>query len=126
LFLKVLLFMALANRHFANRLFFQLHKVDSIEYMATLIDALAQYIEVLSRSAQATTRAEDRSTYTGHLAAAAKIFACLHSGRLSEAKEIVSEQRRSYGWGFLSGDEGSAASTAFDRFATIVESSHAA
>jgi hypothetical protein len=66
------------------------------------------------------------ATKRGILLEGQKIFACLHSGRLSEAKEIVSEQRRSYGWGFLSGDEGSAASTAFDRFASIVESSHAA
>jgi hypothetical protein len=94
--------------------------------MATLIDALAHYVEVLSRSAHATTRAEDRSTYTGHLAAAAEIFACLHSGRLSEAKEIVSDQRRTYGWGYLSGDEGAAATPAFDRFASMVELSHAA
>jgi hypothetical protein len=93
--------------------------------MATLIDALAQYIEVLSHSAQATTRAEDRSTYTSHLAAAAEIFACLNSGRLPEAKKLVSDQRRAYGWGYLSGDEGSAATTAFDRFASMVESSHA-
>lgn len=93
--------------------------------MATLINALAQYIEVLSRSAQATTRAEDRSTYTSHLAAAAEIFVCLHSGRLSEAKILVSDQRRAYGWGYLSGDEGSAATTAFDRFASMVELSHA-
>ena len=94
--------------------------------MATLIDELALYVEILSRSAHATTRAEDRNTYTSHLAAAAEIFACLHSGRLSEAKEIVSHQRHAYGWGYLSGDEGSEATTAFDRFASMVESAHAA
>ncbi len=94
--------------------------------MVTLIDALAQYIGVLSRSAQMTTRAEDRSTYISHLAAAAEIFACIHSGRLPEAKKLVSDQRHAYGWGYLSGDEGSAATAAFDRFATMVESSHAA
>jgi hypothetical protein len=94
--------------------------------MATLLDALAQYVEVLSHSSHTTTRAEDRSTYTGHLAAAAEIFTCLHSGRLADAKAIVSEQRRAYGWGYLSGGEGAAATTAFDRFASIIEASHAA
>jgi hypothetical protein len=94
--------------------------------MATLLDSLAQYVEVLSRSAQATTRAEDRNTYTSHLAAAAEIFVCLHLGRLNDAKTIVSDQRRAYGWGYLSGSEGAAATSAFDQFASIVEASYAA
>ena len=94
--------------------------------MTTLLDELAQYVEVLSRSSHGTTRAEDRNTYASHLAAAAEIFLCLHSGRLSDAKAIVGDQRRAYGWGYLSGNEGSAATTAFDRFASIIEASHAA
>lgn len=69
--------------------------------MSLLLDALAGYVEVLSRSANTTTRTEDCSTYTGHLAAAAEIFVCLHSGHLSQAKEIVSNQRHAYGWGYL-------------------------
>jgi hypothetical protein len=94
--------------------------------MNQLIDALATYIEALERSARATTRAEDRVTYTNHLAAAAQIFARLHSGCLSGAKEIVSAQRHAFGWGYLSGEEGAVAETAFDRFATMIESSQAA
>jgi len=94
--------------------------------MATLLDALAQYVDVLSRASHATTRAEDRTTYASHLAAAAEIFSCLHSGRLSDAKAIVGDQRRAYGWGYLSGDEGATATTAFDRFASIIEASNAA
>ena len=90
--------------------------------MKSLIDSLATYIEVLAHSAQSTNRAEDRATYTRHLAAAATIFADLHSGRLSEASKIVSSERHSFGWGFLSGPEGAAAEAAFHTFATIIES----
>ena len=92
--------------------------------MTTLMDALAQYVAVLSQSAQTTTCAEDRSAYTNHLAAAAEIFACLHSGRVSDAKAIVSDQKRAFGWGYLSGEAGDIATSAFIRFATIVEATH--
>jgi hypothetical protein len=94
--------------------------------MALLLDELASYIAALSHAARATTRAEDRSACTSRLAAAAEIFACLHAGRLSDARDIVGSERRAYGWGHLSGDEGAAATAAFDRFASIVESSHGA
>ena len=94
--------------------------------MNPLIDALAIYIEVLAQSSRATSCSEDRIVYTKHLAAAAEIFTCLHSGRLPNAKELVSGQRHAFGRGYLSGDEGSAATAAFDSFATLVESSHAA
>lgn len=73
--------------------------------MAMRLDELAAYITVLSRAAHASTHAEDRSTYASHLAAAAEIFACLHGGRLREARDIVSSQRRAYGWGHLLGDD---------------------
>lgn len=83
-----------------------------------ILDALAQYVDALSASARNTHHAEDRSMYTSHLAAAARIFSCLHSGRLDSAWEIASEQDRHYGVNFLSGDEGAAATTAFSRFAS--------
>lgn len=91
--------------------------------MASLLDALAEYVEVLSHSAQTTTHAQDRSAYTSHLAAAAEIFACVQSDRLTEAKEIVRSQQRAYGLGYLSGDEGAAATAAFARLASIFEAS---
>lgn len=94
--------------------------------MKKLLDALATYIGVLAHSAQVTKRAEDRVTYTRHLAAAAQIFVCLHSEQLSEAKEMVRSQRHGFGWGYLSGEEGAAAEAAFDRFATMIESTHGA
>ena len=93
--------------------------------MTPLLDALASYVEVLLRAAHASARAEDRSAYTGHLAAAAEIFACLHSGRLAEAKEVVSSQKRAFGRGYLSGDEGASAAQAFERFASVIDAAPA-
>ena len=90
--------------------------------MKSLIDSLATYIEVLAHSAQMTNRAEDRASYARHLAAAATIFADLHSGRLSEASEIVRSERHDFGWGYLSGPEGAAADAAFHTFATLIDS----
>jgi len=92
--------------------------------MDTLKDSLADYIVVLSRSIQTTADVIDRDNYIKHLAEAAKIFSCLHSGRMSEARELVIDQRRIYGWGRLSGDEGRATTTAFEKFASMAVPSH--
>ena len=92
--------------------------------MDTLKDTLADYIVVLSLSVQTTEDAIDRDNYIKHLAEAAKIFACLHSGRLSEAVELVKDQRRIYNWSGLSGDEGKAATAAFEKFASMAAPSH--
>jgi len=92
--------------------------------MDTFKDTLADYIVVLSLSIQTTTDAIDRENYVKHLAEAAKIFACLHSGSLSDARELVKDQRRIYSWGNLSGDEGRAATTAFEKFASMAAPSH--
>ena len=94
--------------------------------MATLVDAVAEYVAVLSRAAKSTTRAEDRNTYTMHLAAAAEIFACLQTGRLADASELVDRERRAFGLGFLSGDVGSSATVAFNHLASLVEAANAA
>jgi len=87
--------------------------------MDMLKDSLADYIEVLSRSIQTTSDVIDRDNYIKHLAEAAKIFSCLHSGHLSEARELVKDQKRIYDWGRLSGDEGISARTAFEKFASM-------
>jgi hypothetical protein len=86
------------------------------------IGRLVDYASVLSKSAEETTRAEDRSVYTQHLAAAAKMFIAAHLGRAADLKALVASERRSYGWGYLSGEPGSAAERAFDAFASAIES----
>ena len=50
-----------------------------------LLDDLAEYVSVLSTSMEKTRRAEDRSAYLGHLAAAALIFQHLQQSNLPEA-----------------------------------------
>ena len=89
--------------------------------MSELLDALATYVEVLNRSARETRRADDRHTYTQHLAAAAQIFVAAHAGRMEELRALVATERHAYGWGYLSDAEGEAAEKAFDGFAKIIE-----
>ncbi len=90
--------------------------------MQDIEDALARYIEVLSTSRSRTTTANDRHVYTEHLAAAALMFASFHTASpIATLKKHVADERRAYGWGFLSGEEGSAAEKAFDEFAKLVE-----
>ena len=87
-----------------------------------LENLLARYIEVLSTSATDTSRAEDRPRYEHHLAEAARMFSVLRLGKnLDALKRIVADERRSFGWSYLSGDSGKAAERAFDDFAKQVE-----
>jgi hypothetical protein len=88
-----------------------------------LLDALAIYTQAVLDSAEKTHRAEDRSIYVKHLVAAARMFVALRRDRtLEELRAIVALERRNYGLGFLSNDEGSYAEVAFVRFAKLVES----
>ena len=90
--------------------------------MTDLIAALTKYVSVLAASAEQTTRAEDRTAYTAHLAEAARMFAALHAGDEETFRERIAAERRAYGWGFLSGEVGVAAEAAFDALARLVES----
>lgn len=82
---------------------------------------LAAYIAVLGSGAEQTSRAEDRTTYRQHLAAAALMFASLHRGDLKGFKALLASERCAYGWGFLAGDCGAAAEAAWTRFAELAE-----
>jgi len=84
------------------------------------LSALDAYIAVLSASADHTRQAEDRSRYRDHLANAARLFHLLHCGEMKALKDLVSVEQRSYGTGFLSGDEGAGAEAAFKAFADFV------
>jgi hypothetical protein len=91
------------------------------EFMTDLVDALTNYVSVLVASAEHTNRAEDRTAYTRHLAAAARMFAALHTGDEQALRAHVAAERRTYGWDFLSGDAGAAAEAAFAALAQLVE-----
>jgi hypothetical protein len=89
--------------------------------MSTQLQALAAYVEVLSASAAATQHSNDRPEYTKRLASAARIFLLLHQGRQAEAIQLVAEERRAYGWSYLSGAPGAAAAIAFSTFAATLD-----
>ena len=90
--------------------------------MDATLDKLLTYAEALARCADDTTRAEDRAIYMQHLAAVARMFVAALAGRRQELEELVATERRAFGWGYLSGAEGSAAERAFDVFAKATES----
>ena len=86
-----------------------------------VLDALEEYIHVLRASAATTSRAEDRSTYQRHLAAAAEMFESVRTRRSrNELTELVERERRSFGRAFLSGEPGASAEAAFSAFANRV------
>jgi hypothetical protein len=84
---------------------------------ANLLDALAEYVNVLSTSMERTRRAEDRSVYVQHLAAAALIFQSLQQSNLAKACELVAIEQQAFGRSFLDGEEGRDAEAAFARLA---------
>lgn len=90
--------------------------------MSQVLEALTKYASVLARSAESTDYADDRPIYTKHLAEAARFFVLAHEGRISELVALVHDERRSYGWGYLSGDIGAQTESAFNDFATFIES----
>ena len=85
------------------------------------IPQLATYVAVLADALRNTTRAEDRTRYRDHLAAAALVFERLQQGDVVSAKQLIAEERRSFGWGYLSGDAGAAAESALSSFADFIE-----
>ncbi len=87
-----------------------------------LADRLSDYVEVLGQAASETVTAQDRPRYSEHLAAAAVMFAAVHRRSLADLQLVVSGERRSFGWGYLSGDCGGKSESAFHRLATLVES----
>lgn len=86
-----------------------------------LAQMLADYVEALMAAEKETTQASDRPKYTRHLAAAARMFLAVERQSLHELWLTTADERRSFGWGFLSQDCGTRAESAFDRFARYIE-----
>jgi hypothetical protein len=90
--------------------------------MEKIKNALAEYILVLRDSQTNCKRAEDRDTYTGHLAAAAVMLAEVCQGYpIEKLIERVKHEEHSYGWGYLSYEEGEAAEMAFNKLASLIK-----
>jgi hypothetical protein len=90
-----------------------------------LLAGLAKYITVLAECADRTHRAEDRPMYAKHLAAAARMLPAIQEGaRVRSLASLVADEKRAFGWSYLSDAEGDAAERAFGEFADLVESKH--
>lgn len=84
-------------------------------------DRLAEYIAVLSTATEETSYSADRPRYASHLAAAARMFSSVRLGDpVEDLRQLVENEQRNYGWGYLSGDCGERATSAFSQFASFV------
>ncbi len=85
------------------------------------LEAAARYVDTLSSSLAATSRAEDRSLYGGHLARAAELFALLvHGADEQRISDWMETERHAFGWAYLSGAAGEAAENAFADLAKAI------
>jgi len=86
------------------------------------MESLAQYVGALLESADTTHRSENRPRYERHLAQAARMFyAIRRDPALVQLSAVVAEERRAFGWSFLSGDDGARVEHEFNAFAQAVE-----
>lgn len=82
---------------------------------------LAEYVEALAGAASETTRSEDRPRYEHHLACAARMLAAAHRRAAGDLRRFVAEERRSFGWDFLSDECGARVEREFNRLASMIE-----
>lgn len=76
-------------------------------------DQLADYIDSLCRALNETRRAEDRSLYVAHLAAAAMMFRAVHASDKDGLAEVLNQEEANFGRAFLSGSSGEMVEKAF-------------
>ena len=75
--------------------------------MDEIFNKLAEYTLALKEELDTTNQANERPLITGRLAAAAEMFALLHSSRNVESiQNIVKSEVRAHGWSFISGQAG--------------------
>jgi hypothetical protein len=81
--------------------------------MHDVMAALAEYVNTLETCLERTHQAEDRTMYLRHLAAAAQMFAAAQRSDVRKLEALLSEEKRQFGWSFLTGDGGQQAEAAF-------------
>ena len=84
------------------------------------LSELSEYIAALTNGMRAAPEHE-KARFGDHLAAAALLFGGLWTGNVVETERLMAEERKSFGWDFLTGESGSVAESAFARLATFVE-----
>lgn len=75
--------------------------------MKEVFEKLTEYTLALKEGLESTRQANERPLLTGRLAAAAEMYALLHSsGQAESVHEIVKTEIRGHGWSFISGQAG--------------------
>jgi len=78
------------------------------------IREVASYIRVLASALDETSRAEDRTMLTKHLAEAARLVALIDEGADHFAiQRWLDSEEHGYGWSYLPGSHGESAEAAF-------------
>jgi len=81
---------------------------------------VAKYISTLAEALDGTNFAGDRSSYRDHLAEAARLVALLAHERDAEVQGWIASEERHFGVGYLSGDQGEAATNGFVELAAAL------
>jgi hypothetical protein len=84
------------------------------------LSELAGYVSALSNGMRVAPEHE-KVRYRDHLVAAALLLGSLWTDNAVETKRLITEERRFFGWDFLTGESGSLAESAFARLATFIE-----
>lgn len=75
--------------------------------MKNLLEKLTEYTLALKEGLENTNEANERPLITGHLAAAAEMYALLDSeGKVSAIHDLVQSEVRAHGWSFIAGSSG--------------------
>ena len=77
--------------------------------------ALAEYVSAFDSG---TSQAADRPRLMQHLASAAQMFAAIEKQDRKALVALLESESRSYGWDFLTGDEGARIEKAWNEFRT--------
>ncbi len=89
--------------------------------MTAGLPAVVSYIEVLTNCLDTTTFASDRAAYARHLAAAARLVALLaQDEHAADVERWLRDEERGFGWGYLSGEQGEQAESAFAALKTTL------
>lgn len=85
--------------------------------------ALAEYVSALEQAACSAHRSQDWLKCQQHLASTSQMFsAIVKNGSLLKLQELVANARLSFGWEHVGGEFWEEAESAFDVFASMVES----
>ncbi len=86
-----------------------------------ILNQITEYIGVLNKSLTETTYSADRIKYQKHLASASLIVKSLLDDDMNSLKTVIEDEKRSYGWDYLSGEYGENVEQSFNDLIGILE-----